>query len=425
MSEQVCVSIVSDKALNGGEPTVAASAITVATVVERAYAAGMDGASALASPPLKRNLVEAAISYCATRACDQAHAYCTGCRLRTDAEGIRTIDDHLAQYASVTFADSGLELRAGGPLPARSEPSLDTVHKSWRPKELYYYARRIVRRNKREIEPRPKTMLGDLAAGSASAMIPAMILVRPQLADNIGMVARAMANFGLDELRLVAPRDGWPNDKARSAASGADFIVEAAEAHETLAQAIGDLNFVCATTARQRDLAKLVLTPEQAVAEIIRRQRDGQRCGVLFGPERTGLEGHEVAVADAIVMAPVNPKFASLNLAQAALLFGYEWIKANAAGTLGRVTTYEQPLESGLRTRGSQPATKDELLGLMGQLEAELDRLGFFNPPHKRDGVMRNIHTMFARMAATEQEVRTLRGIVATLAKGKGMGRKS
>ena len=412
--------IISDLAVNNGEPTLAGTTVTVATVVARVFAGGMDAGSALSQPAIERATLDAAVAYCGARGCDHAKAYCTGCRLRTDADGILTIDDYLGQFEHVRFEQSRIEMRGGGPLPDRTEPSLDALLKTWRGKELFYFARRVIRRNKREIEPRPKRMAGSLDAGP----IPSMILVRPQLADNIGMVARAMANFGLDELRLVAPRDGWPNEKARAAASGADFIVEAATAHPTLAQAIGDLNFVCATTARQRDLAKPVLTPEQAVAEILRRQAEGQRCGVLFGPERTGLESDEVAVADAVIMAPVNPKFASLNLAQAALLFGYEWIKATSHGTLGRVTTYEQPLETGLRTRGSAPATKEELLGFIGQLETELDRLGFFNPEHKRQVLMRNVHTMFARMDATEQEVRTLRGIVATLAKGKGHGRK-
>lgn len=412
--------IISDPQTNGGEPTLAGTQLTVAAIVARAFTGGMQSAAELCHPSLERTTVEAAVAYCAGRGCDQARAYCRGCRLRSDADGIATIDAYLDQFERVTFEASRLETRGSGPKAARVEPSLDAVVRTWRPKELFYLARRVIRRNKREIEPRPKQMTG----GIDGMPIPAMILVRPQLADNIGMVARAMANFGLDDLRLVEPRDGWPNEKARAAASGADFIVDAAESYATLAQSIGDLNFVCATTARQRDLAKPVLTPAEAVAEILRRQAEGQRCGVLFGPERTGLESDEIAVADAVVMAPVNSRFASLNLAQAALLFGYEWIKAGAHGTLGRVTTYEQPLESGLRDRGSPPATKDELLGFLAQLELELDRLGFFNPGHKRQMVMRNVHTMFARMQASEQEVRTLRGIVATLAKGKGHGRK-
>ena len=143
------------------------------------------------------------------------------------------------------------------------------------------------------------------------------------------------------------------------------------------------LNWVAATTARQRDLAKPVLTPEQAVAEMQRRMAQGQRCGILFGPERNGLETDEVANADAVVMAPVNPTFASLNLAQAVLLLGYEWMKQAGSGTLGRVTTYEEALQPGLRTRGSPPATKEELLGFFEHIERELDGEGLFQSARK------------------------------------------
>jgi tRNA/rRNA methyltransferase len=185
------------------------------------------------------------------------------------------------------------------------------------------------------------------------------------------------------------------------------------------------LNWVCATTARQRDLAKPVLTPEQAVAEMRRRIAEGQRCGILFGPERNGLETEEIANADAAVMAPVNPNFASLNLAQAALLMSYEWMKSGTAGTLGRVTTYERPVEPGLRTRGSPPATKEELLGFFEQLETELEAQGFFTPPEKRPNMVQNMRTMFTRMEATEQEIRTLRGIVKALVHAKRSRRRS
>jgi tRNA/rRNA methyltransferase len=234
-----------------------------------------------------------------------------------------------------------------------------------------------------------------------------------------------MANFGLEHLRLVAPRDGWPNEKARIAASGANLIVDEAQAYPTLAEGMADLNWVCATTARQRDLAKPVLTPEQAVAEMRRRIGEGQRCGILFGPERNGLETEEVANADAAVMAPVNPNFASLNLAQAALLMAYEWMKGSSAGTLGRVTTYEQPVQPGPRTRGSPPATKEELMGFFEQLERELEAQGFFTPPEKRPNMVQNMRTMFTRMQATEQEIRTLRGIVKALVHAKRTGRRS
>jgi tRNA/rRNA methyltransferase len=251
-----------------------------------------------------------------------------------------------------------------------------------------------------------------------------LILVRPQLADNIGMAARAMANFGLGELRLVAPRDGWPNEKARIAASGANVIIDRAVPVASVEEAIGGLNWVGATTARQRDLVKPVLTPAQAVEEMQRRIAAGQRCGILFGPERNGLETHEVADADAVVMAPVNPGFASLNLAQAVLLLSYEWIKHSGGGTLGRVTTYETALEAGLRTRGYPPATKEELLGFFEHLERELDHKGFFSTPEKRPNMVQNIRTMFTRMGATAQEIRTLRGIVKALVHARRSGRE-
>jgi tRNA/rRNA methyltransferase len=238
------------------------------------------------------------------------------------------------------------------------------------------------------------------------------------------MVARAMANFGLDELRLIAPRDGWPNEKARIAASGANYVIDDAAAFPTLAASIADLNWLAATTARQRDLRKPVMTPIEAVAEMRARIARGERCGVLFGRERNGLETSEVANADALIMSPVNSRFASLNLAQAVLILGYEWMRASEGQSLGRVTTYETPIAAGLNMGDDRLATKEELLGYFEHLEAELDRLGFFNPPHKRATVVRNLRTMFSRMGATEQEVRTLRGIVATLAKGKGHARK-
>jgi tRNA/rRNA methyltransferase len=252
-----------------------------------------------------------------------------------------------------------------------------------------------------------------------------LVLVRPQLADNIGMVARAMANFGLEHLRLVAPRDGWPNEKARIAASGANFIIDGAEACPTFESALDGLQWVAATTARQRDLAKAVLTPEQAVAEMLRRRAEGQRCGILFGPERNGLETDEVANADAIVMAPVNPAFASLNLAQAALLVAYEWMKQTGGGTLGRVTTYEAPIAPGLHTRGSPPAGRQDLIAFFEHIERELDASGFFTAPDKRPSVVQNLRSMFVRMGATEQEVRTLRGIVKALAQPRARRRQS
>jgi tRNA/rRNA methyltransferase len=407
------------------EPVISGSTSRVLDLVMAAYGQSIEHAAqtlaashdtATATP-----IVRAAIDYCASRICDQTQRYCEGCRLASEHRGLKNLDEFCRQFASISFRQSPLELTPGGPRPPQTFENLEQLSRTWSGDEVYYLARRVVRRLKKQDEPRPKRMTGGLDAGP----MPTLILVRPQLAENIGMVARAMANFGLDELRLVAPRDGWPNERARAAASGANFIVDAASAVPTLDAGIADLQWVCATTARQRDLAKPVMTPEQAVAEMGRRIAQGQRCGILFGPERTGLETDEVAVADAVVMVPVNPKFASLNLAQATLLLGYEWLKLTQAGTLGRVTTYEQALTPGAQNRKSEPASKEQLIGFFEHLEGDLERLGFFNPPHKRQTTVRNMRSMFSRMEATEQEIRTLRGIVATLAKGKGHGRKS
>ncbi len=414
------VNIVNDPAIHGGEPVIAGTTLRVAEVVVASYDGGIAAATELTKPTLATAVVREAIDYCALRACEDQKKFCKGCRLATEHAGWTTFDEYLAQFSAVHVEAGGLRLMPGGTAHVLTVPSLEVLAKEWRGEKIHYLARRVIRRLKNEADPRLKQMSGGLDGGPS----PAFILVRPQLADNIGMVARAMANFGLDDLRLVAPRDGWPNEKARVAASGADFIIDVARATSTLPEAIGELNWVCATTARQRDLAKPVLTPEQAVVEMRRRLDLGQRVGVLFGPERTGLEGDDVAIADAVVMVPVNPNFASLNLAQAALLFGYEWMKENAHGTLGRVTTYESPLVPGQRTRGSELATKHEMMGLFEHLESELERLGFFNPSQSRDALVRNVRTMLTRMSATEQEVRTLRGIVATLAKGKGRARK-
>ena len=246
--------------------------------------------------------------------------------------------------------------------------------------------------------------------------MPVIILVEPQLGENIGFAARAMANFELTDLRLVAPRDGWPNDKARAAAAGAAAIVDRATVHESVAEAIGDLNFVLAATARRREMVKPVLSPESAAVELRRRQEDSQRTGVLFGPERSGLDNDTIALADAILTAPVNPALASLSLPQAVLLFSYEWLKTKSdVPSLGRATSYDKAASEGLALPHTRPARREELLGLFEHLEAELDRAGFLYPAEKRSSMVRAIRNMFHRMGATEQDVRTWRGIVAAL----------
>src|SRR6201996_354334 len=191
---------------------------------------------------------------------------------------------------------------------------------------------------------------------------PVIILVEPQLGENIGAAARAMLNCGLTRMRIVRPRDGWPNERAIAAASGADAVIQGAEIFDSTAAAIADLNFVLATTARQRDMVKTILTPEAAAEELHSRAAADQRTGILFGPERTGLMNDDIPLADAIVTIPVNPEFASLNLAQSVLLIGYCWwrIKVNAE---------PRWLDNG----GNRPATKVELENLFGRLEIALE----------------------------------------------------
>lgn len=255
---------------------------------------------------------------------------------------------------------------------------------------------------------------------------PAIILVKPQLGENIGFAARAMANFGLTDLRLVAPRDGWPNDKAHAAAAGAAFVVDQATVYDSVEDAIAERNFVLASTARPREMVKAVLSPESAAVDLKRRGGKAERTGVLFGPERSGLDNDTIALADAILTAPVSSGFASLSLPQAVLLFGYEWLKADsAAPPLGRVTVFDGPAVEGIALTDTRPATRAELLGLFNHLETELDRTGFLYPPEKRPSMVRAIRNMFHRMATTEQDVRTWRGIVAALSSHRsGPGKK-
>lgn len=238
---------------------------------------------------------------------------------------------------------------------------------------------------------------------------PAIILVEPQLGDNIGAAARAMANFGLGELRIVAPRDGWPNDAARAYAAHAVAVVDSAQVFQNLRAAVADLHYVVATTARRRDMTKPVASPEMAAQEMFARTNARQNCGVLFGKERSGLENDDIAIADAIVSAPVIPGFASINLAQAVLLIAYEWRKAEQGVDADEQSASRSALAD------ATPATQDTLIGFFEHLERELDASGFLHPPEKRPMMVRSIRNMFKRMGATDQEVRTLRGIVSSL----------
>jgi len=235
---------------------------------------------------------------------------------------------------------------------------------------------------------------------------PVIVLANPQLGENIGAAARAMANFGLHELRLVNPRDGWPNPVATSNAAKADHIIDNVKVFDTLEAAIGDLNFVFATTARQREMLKPVRGPREACKTLLERHRRGEKVGVLFGRERWGLESVEVALADEIVTFPVNPAFASLNISQAVLLMSYEWMAASSGGEAEALPIFEPP---------SQPALKEDLFGLFEHLESALDKENYFRPPHKRATMVENLRNIFQKAKLSKQEIRALRGVVAVL----------
>ncbi|OHC74872.1 MAG: rRNA methyltransferase [Rhodospirillales bacterium RIFCSPLOWO2_12_FULL_58_28] len=232
-----------------------------------------------------------------------------------------------------------------------------------------------------------------------------IILVHPQLGENIGMTARSMLNCGLIDMRLVKPRDNWLNDKTTAAAVGADIVLERAQVFETIEQAIADLQLVYAATARRRDMTKEVVTPRSAALNIRETTGKGGRCGVIFGRESYGLSNDDVALADAVLMVPLNAAFCSLNLAQSVMLVCYEWFQAGDA-------TPESVLAMPRRTR---LATKEELIGMFKHLEQELDECGFLRVKEKRPSMVQNLRNIFQRAGMTEQEVRTMRGVISGL----------
>ncbi len=236
---------------------------------------------------------------------------------------------------------------------------------------------------------------------------PVVVLVRPQLADNIGATARAMANGGLFDLRLVAPRDGWPQERAWRTASGADRILDCASLHDSVADAVADLHHVYATCPRPRHIVKPVLTARGAAAEMRQVCARDLKVGLLFGPERAGLDNDDMACADALVRFPLNPAFMSLNLGQAVLVMAYEWWMAE-----------DQTVPRRLMTNETRVATKGELENFLGHLVRELDDCGFLHNLPKRPGMVRNIRHFFERGEVTEQELRTLHGVVSELAHG-------
>jgi tRNA/rRNA methyltransferase len=230
---------------------------------------------------------------------------------------------------------------------------------------------------------------------------PAIVLVEPQLGENIGTAARAMANCGLDDLRLVRPRDGWPSDKAVAAASGADSVLDKARLYPSIAAAIADLRHVYASTARDRYMVKREVTPRRAAEEMRELMARNEPCGILFGPERTGLVNDDIARADTVITVPLNPAFSSLNLAQAVLIIGYEWFIAKT-----------EPRPELLHTGHSRPARKEELLRFFDHFEEALFESGFLRHPDKRPSMTRNLRNLFQRAGCTEQELRTLHGVI-------------
>jgi tRNA/rRNA methyltransferase len=251
----------------------------------------------------------------------------------------------------------------------------------------------------------------DMAEASPATPVsatPVIILNAPQLAENIGAVARVMTNFGLSELRLVNPRDGWPQERAWASASGADWPLDNAQLFTSVEDALADLQRVYATTARPRELQLPILTPRVAAAKLAEAVADGERVGLLFGAERAGLETADIALCQAVVTLPIDPRFRSLNLGQAVAINAYEWRMTveDAAPKIFRETY--------------PPADGAAMLGLFEHLERELDEAGFFHPPEKRPSMVQNLRSALGKAHLSVQEVRTFRGVVTALSRGRG-----
>ncbi|MCK0166389.1 RNA methyltransferase [Jannaschia sp. S6380] len=240
---------------------------------------------------------------------------------------------------------------------------------------------------------------------------PAFVLVRPQMGENIGASARSMLNFGLEGMRVVAPRDGWPNERAVALASGAGRVLDAARLTETTADAVADCTMVFATTARDRDLTKPVYAPEAAMAEARDRGARGEKVAILFGPERTGLENDDIASANAIVSVPTNPAFASLNLAQCVLLMGYEWRRATDA-----------PAPTETELAGTDWANQAEMSALAAHFEERLDQAGFFFPDGKAAAMKLHLRNLWSRMPLTRADVQTFHGMMRQMVRWKERG---
>ncbi|SLN39511.1 tRNA (cytidine/uridine-2'-O-)-methyltransferase TrmJ [Roseivivax jejudonensis] len=241
---------------------------------------------------------------------------------------------------------------------------------------------------------------------------PRMVLVRPQMGENIGAAARAMLNFGLEDMQLVAPRDGWPNPAARAMASGAGRVLDRAQVAEDTAAAVASCHWVLATTARPRGMTIPVLSPEAAMREARARIASGARVGVLFGPERAGLENADIARANAVVSVPVNPDYPSLNLAQCVLLMGYEWRRATTEMAAERV-----------ELAGTAWASQAEVEALARHYETRLDEAGFFFPEEKAESMKRNLRNLWSRMPLTRSDAQILHGILRQMVRWAGRQR--
>ena len=256
-----------------------------------------------------------------------------------------------------------------------------------------------------------KDQLGRVVSDDETGLAPAVILVNPQLGENIGAACRAMLNFGLTELRLVAPRDGWPNPAADAMAAGALPVLEQVKIFETTAEAVADLKYVLAATARRRELEIAVIGTEAVGPALRAYARENTPSGILFGPEKAGLKNSDVVLADAILTYPINPAFQSLNLAQAVNVFAYIWASAEGA-----------PPPALFQKDIGQVADRENLVRMFDHLEDELAAAGFFYPPEKRALMSQNIRAPFTRAKLTAQEVQTMRGMIKALAKGRGRG---
>lgn len=258
-----------------------------------------------------------------------------------------------------------------------------------------------------------KNQLGDIVETSQrAAPNPVVILVNPQMGENIGAACRAMLNFGLTELRLVAPRDGWPNPKAVSMAAGASPVLDNAQVFETTAEAVADLTYLMSATARRRELEVPVIGTADAGPMFHVWQDAGHKTGILFGPEKAGLTNDDVVLSDYILTYPINPAFQSLNLGQAVGVFSYIWKSAEGAAP---PDFFQKDI--------SPPASREDLVRMFEHLEDELQKSGFFFPESKTDLMRRNIRAPFTRAKMTVQEVRTMRGMIKAIAKGRGKGR--